>query len=945
MPITRNDLSTRRNKAIAILAKYFKSKLSSRLQTGDEERIMSGTAHFTINLGEVTKNDLKVVGGKAANLGELVNRFTVPKGYVITTPAYKHFLEYNQLSDLIRKSLSAIDYADYPSIEKHAKSIQEYILKGKLPPQVADEIKMKYNRLGFQDVAVRSSATAEDLQAASFAGQYESFLNVKNTEQLLQSVRQCYASLWSSRAISYRHQNKIRQDKVELAVIVQEMVSARSAGVLFTRNPISPEQNQMLIESNFGLGESIMAGRCTPDQFIVRKSGRRREENFSIVDKRIGKKGLAVKEKKVRGNGGTEYVELSEEENAAASLTNQQILELSRVGSRIENHFGSPQDIEWAIDQSNKVHVLQARPITSLRKTAPEDDVLWSRGYADDYWNDPVTPLYFELLGDPLTKVVNMELNSIMGYKRMDDQLLKLYNAHVYFNLKVLRRKVENEIPGMVRNEDVLNYFPEGYGYYGKRTVKKLPFHIFGYLIANLRVMFNDPDGSMGRTAKAYSKWTTEVFSPYCHKYDEQLRRLAESSNMKGLQKLADGIDEQMVAHYRLVRYGIPVHNIGMNLIAQWILKRFLGEQASKEYYPILISGLEHKLTETNDSIYHLASTIHESAELRRTILEEKSENLYNHLSRSSNPAAKGFFAEFNRFLDEFGDRGFTREAYYPRWRESPHYVFDVLKSLVKDGKMDLTKSKEEGARTRERTERIVESKLRRQHLGFVKWFIFTKILGAARTYIIFRENQRFNLDRWITRIRGAYVEMGRILAKKGILNSREDIFFLQKNEIKNLVNNEYGGNDIRRLRTLVNERRENFLKHENTIPPKFLHGGAEFNDTLRFTKDSAAFQGIPASQGVITAPVRVIDRIDYMSTVKKGEILVVPRTDPGWSPVFSKIGGLVTETGGILSHGAVISREYGIPAVTNVPNACKMLRTGQVITINGSNGIITIKT
>jgi phosphohistidine swiveling domain-containing protein len=944
MPITDDDLIPRRNDKFAVFVKYFRSNQSSKFRPIGRARIMSSKEHFTINLGEITKNDTKVVGGKAANLGELVNRFNIPKGYVITTPAYRQFVENNHLDDFIKKSLGTIDYGNYASVEKHAEGIREYVLKCKLPPHVASEVRNKYSHLGFRDVAIRSSATAEDLPSASFAGQYESFLNVSSAEQLLNSVLKCYASLWSARALSYRHENGIPQSKVELAVIVQEMVPAKSAGVLFTRNPVSPEKDQLLIESNFGLGESIMSGRSTPDEFVVRRSGRSTLEKFSILDKRIGKKRLAVKEKKSRSEGGIEYVELSEEENAASSLTNHQIIELSQVGTRIESHFGSPQDIEWAIDRNNKLHVLQARPITSLRKSAPEDDVLWSRGYADDYWNDPVTPLYFELLGDPLTNVVNVELNSIMGYKRMDDQLLKLYNAHVYFNLKVLRRKVENEIPGMVRNEDVLNYFPEGYGYYGKRTVKKLPFHIFGYLVANLRVMFDDPNGSMGKTAKAYEKWTREVFSPYCEEYDKKLEKLARAGDAKGLQKLADEIDYQMVAHYRLVRYGIPVHNIGMNLIAQWILKRFLGEQASREYYPILISGLEHKLTETNDHIYHLASIIHESPELRRTILEEKSENLYSTLSKSNNPATRSFFAEFKEFLKEYGDRGFTREAYYPRWREAPQYVFDILKSLVKDTRIDLAESKQQGAQTRERTEKIVESRLRRQHLGFLKWFIFTKILGAARTYIIFRENQRFNLDRWITRIRSAYLEIGGILAKKGVLGSKEDIFFLQKKEIKNLVLDKYHSDDIRKLTALIKERREDFEKHENTIPPKFLHGGAEFNDTLRFTKDSTEFQGIPASQGVVTAPVRVINTIEAMSAVKKGEILVVPRTDPGWSPVFSKIGGLITETGGILSHGAVISREYGIPAVTNVPNACKMLRTGQIITINGSSGFIIVK-
>jgi phosphohistidine swiveling domain-containing protein len=906
---------------------------------------MANREPFTLGLGQINKDDLRIAGGKAANLGELIRgKFVVPKGYIVTTAAYDSFLESHNLKDTIKKSLSHIDYSDYSSIEKCAKTIKEDISRYPLSKELSNEIKKTYYHLNSRNVAVRSSATAEDLPTASFAGQYDTFLNIKDVDQVLESVKRCYASAWSSRAISYRHKNNIPHDKVELAVVVQDMVPAKSAGVLFTRNPVSSEPNQLLIESNFGLGESIMSGLSSPDQFIVQKEGKPNRERFSIIDKRIGKKGGAVKEKKLKRDSGTEYVKLTDEENASSSLTNSQIVHLARTGCEIERHFGSPQDIEWAFDQNNKLHILQARPITSLRKPIPQDDAVWSRGYADDYWNDPVTPLYFELLGDPLTKVVNMELNSIMGYKRMDDQLLKLYDAHAYFNLKVLKRKVENEIPTFVRNEDVLNYFPEGYGLYGKNTVRKLPFRMMTYLFANLRIMFHDPNGSMGKTAKAYEKWDKDVFTPYCNEFDKKLSKSAGTNNSKELQKLADDIDYQMVSHYRLVRYGIPVHNIGMNLIAQYILKRFLGEQFSRKYYPVLISGLEHKLTETNDEIYHLSSMINESPGLRRAILEEKSDDLYNYVSKNDDPAVKRFSGEFKAFLKEYGDRGFTREAYYPRWREAPQYVFDILKSLVKDSKQDLAKSKELSSQNRVRTERMVETRLRSQHLGLLKWTIFSMILGNARTYIAFRENQRFNLDRWITRIRSTYLEIGKILTKKGVLSSKDDIFFLKKKEIKNLIYDRYDNKDLRTLSTLIKERREDFLKHENTIPPKFLHGPSEFNDSLRFTKDSSEFVGIPASQGIVTAPVRVIDNIDIMSSVRKGEILIVPRTDPGWSPVFSKIGGLITETGGILSHGAVISREYGIPAVTNVTNACKIFQTGQIITINGDNGTITLK-
>ncbi len=904
---------------------------------------MTKEEFLTIDLTDITYKD-RGVGSKAANLGKLIkNNFSVPSGFVVKITAYDLFLKNNNLIELIQKTLKSIDYSNLESVNNLANTISDTFEKSSFPKELIEEINLKYQPFSSYGVAIRSSATAEDMPKASFAGQYDTFLNVKDLELLLHYIKRCYASLWTNRAIIYRHKNKIPHNKVKIAVIIQQMVLSKSAGVLFTINPISSDNTELLIESNFGLGESIVSGKCSPDQFFIKKSKR---GSFKILNKRIGIKRLAAYPKSSEDNGGIEYRELSDELNQQPSLSENEIIRLAKIGLEIEKRFnGNPQDIEWAIDQDNKINILQTRPVTTIKEEFKEPEIFWSRGYSDDYWNDNVTPLYFGLLGDPITNIVNIELNSIMGYRRMDTQLLKLHNAHVYFNLKVIMRKIENEIPTFMRNEDVLNYFPEGSGSYGKKTMKELPFHLIKRIVAELRIMFHDPNGSMSKTAEAYNNWNQEIFIPYCEEFDIKLQKIAKSGELQDLIKLAEDLDRTMIAHFRLIRYGIPVHNIGMNLLIQYLLIRFLGKEESSQFYPILVSGLEHKLTETNDEVHLLVSFINRSPELKSIFINQESVNIYNTLKTETNPIVKDFLIKFESFLQSFGDRSFTRETFYPRWREYPMTnLMDVLKSLVMDQLQDLETIKNKNLRKKERIEKIVESKIRAQKFGLLKWKFFLTILKNSRKYIKFRENQRFNLDKWITRNRNLYLEIGKIFTQKGILSDENKIFFLYKQEVKNLILNKYNQQEIQMISSEVTTRYKEFKRYENKVPPKFLLGSLEFNDMLKYGKESKVFHGLAASQGIITAPIRIVHNIDLISTIRAGDIIVVPQTDPGWTPVFSKIGGLITETGGILSHGAVVAREYGIPAVTNITNACKIFQTGQIIEINGNNGTIILQ-
>ncbi|TFG34314.1 hypothetical protein EU527_04180 [Candidatus Thorarchaeota archaeon] len=880
-------------------------------------------------------------GGKASNLTILANAgFNVPKGFVITTDAYRSFVKENGIQDIGSMYLKEIPHDDTLGIKQTSEVLRKKIQEAVLPETLVNEIKIAYTQIGGGPVAVRSSATAEDLPDASFAGQYDSSLNIVGLEDVLEQIKHCFGSIWTTRAISYREENRIHHENVRVAVIVQSMVDAKSAGVMFTKSPLYNTDNEIMIESNFGLGESVVSGYTVPDRFIVQYRIND-EAPFCLISREIGTKEIIV-----LGNLKGQGVMQSKNDcnrSQLSSLNDDEIIRLAEIGKSIEDYFGAPQDIEWAIDKQEQIHLLQSRHITVdwKRENQVKDNVFWTRGYSDDYWNDPVTPLFFSLLGDQITYIVNNEANAIMGYRDMSKELLKLYKGHAYFNLDVLKMKVINEMPPFIRSDDVMNYFPEGAGPYGKETMRRLPFAIKNRIMAEIRVMLFDGDGSMSKTNEVYERWTEEEFNPACKTFDDEFKNLNNNGSAIELMEIADDLDKTMMKHFRLVRYGLPVHTLGMNLITNYLLKRWLGERAAIVFYPLLLSGVEHKTSETNKRIEGLASLIRKDDDLCNFILSTPSNEILGELHSLNSSMSKVFLESFNKFTDDFGDRGFTREPYYPRWQESPERVFDVLKSLVSEGAKDLREAEMILSRRRNSAEKFVRQIIRNQRFGPLKWKLFSTILGMARTYTGFRENQRFNLDRWISRERKAYLEIGKRLVKEEFFDEPEQVFFLYRYELRKLLR-EPSTFIKKTIKSLVRERHEEFLKYENTTPPKFLQGNREFDDPL--PESAEGYKGIPASQGILTGKVRVLNSVEDVPQVKAGEILVVPRTDPGWTPVFSKIGGLITETGGILSHGAVVSREFGIPAVTNIRNACQVFKTGQKVTIDGNEGVVILQ-
>lgn len=866
-----------------------------------------------VSLSEIGKKDIERVGGKALNLAKLISAgFPVPQGFIVPVDAYEKFLLDNKLQEKILHVLKDTNFDDEASIESCSRNIKNLIISGTIENEMGAAIVNVLLPDEHTLWAVRSSAVAEDLPDASFAGQQDTFLNV-DTEHVPECVKVCWASYWNERAIAYRYNAGIPHLKNGIATVIQKMVDARTSGIMFTTDPVNERKNEIIIESSWGLGESIVSGLVTPDRFSCDKS------SLKILNKKISKKSKGIfssHEKSIT-------VDIEPSRQKSASLTEDEIHALATLGKKIEYYFDTPQDIEWSIE-NDKVYILQSRPITTLKS----EETLWTRAYGDEYWADVTSPLFFSLLGEYLTKYVNHEGAKIMGYKELiDTDLLRLHKGHIYFNSEVLER-VFTFNPKFSRTKELLNYFPEK----DQDRIANAKTKTLRRLWAEIRIMLLDPDGMITRTDGAYRKWA-EYFLSQMKSFDSlDLTQLSEEELYDEFKKM----EAAYLKHYRLIRYGMVTHSIGTNLMIKRWLHDWLGD-TSGELYSALISGLpDNKTIKTNMTAAALTRSARKDDNVLSLLKQLPSDEFLKELNTA--PSLEKFNIEFHKFLKEYGHRSHTREIYFPRWTDDPTLVIDILKTLIMSPDINFEEMEKKKIEERIDTEREVFERISHLKYGVIKKLLFKIVLKYAQIYLIFRENQRFYLDHTIYRWRRLFMEYGRRFTEKGIIEKEDEIFFLSKEEIFQIARGE--ASDVVHK---ILQRKEEFEKYAYTLPPKFLKGNTEFDDTVMQVENVVKITGTSASPGTAVGVVRVIDSIKDLSTIMESEILVTSNTDPGWTPVFSKLSGLITETGGILSHGAVVSREYGIPAVTAVKNATKIFKTGQKITIDGNEGVIYI--
>lgn len=555
-------------------------------------------------------------------------------------------------------------------------------------------------------------------------------------------------------------------------------------------------------------------------------------------------------------------------------------------------------------------------------------ETLWTRAYGDEYWADVTSPLFFSLLGEYLTEYVNHEGARIMGYKEIvDKELLRLHKGHIYFNTEVLEY-VFTLNPKFSRTSELLNYFPEK----DQARIASAKMKTGKRIWAEFRIMLLDPDGMITRTDKAHRRWE-EYFLSKMKRFDSlDLSRLTDEE----LYGEFKSMENDFLKHYRLIRYGLVTHSIGTNLILKRWLQDWLGDK-SGAIYSKLVSGLtDNKTIATNNAMVKLAKSARQDPLVLETLRGKPSREFVKELE--TDPQLGQFCQKFREFLGEYGHRSHTREMYFPRWSDDPSLVVDVLKSLVASSDLDVDRLEKEKAEERIAAEKEALEAVSKLKWGFLRKPAFKTVLKYAQTYLMFRENQRFYLDHIIYRQRRLFMEYARRFVERHIIESEDDIHFLSKEEIFKTSRSE-----VTISKEAIRQRRMEFEMFADRLPPKFLRGDAEFDESRIREHGLLVITGTAASPGMAKGRVRVANSIRDLPDVKGGEILVTTNTDPGWTPVFPKLGGLVTETGGLLSHGAIVSREYNIPAVIAVKDATKILETGQEITIDGNSGTISI--
>jgi rifampicin phosphotransferase len=906
--------------------KGFQSKTSSP----EEDAIP-----LVIPLSALDRTMLSVGGGKAVNLGELIQAgFAVPAGFCITTAAYERVATQAALGTYLFGLESASREDQARQIEL-ATGIRTALCQIPLPPEVIEAITKSYQTLSGGSpipVSVRSSATAEDLPGASFAGQQETFLHVIGIEAVLTAVQRCFASLWTDRATQYRASLGIAPGSVRLAVVVQRMVQAEVAGVLFTANPLTGKRREAVIDANPGLGEAVVSGATTPDHFVVRT------DTGEIVERRLGNKQVVIQ---AAAGGGTRAAAASASPEQFC-LSDEQIRTLAALGSRVEAWYGTPQDIEWAIDATGAIFLLQARPITTLfplpesaPQTAEDLRVYLAFGVQQGTYR-PFTPMgvsalrclasgFLTLIGtpprDPLAGPRFITEAAGRPFFEVTAALRSPFGRT--FLLEAMR---EAEVHA-ARSFEIVVTDP-------RLSLRKTPWLAFGrallLLLARTRLPWYLVQALLAPTV---ARLRVQRFVAQVREPTQIDARGNTAAHLAEAERLLQGC-------LRLAFRVSPVMLAGMQSFA--LARCLLGDLASESECQIVLGGSPtNPTTQMNLALWKLAEAIRADTTSLHLLRQTPAEQLAQEYQHGRLPAP--LQQSVARFLQEYGHQSVCElDLGVPRWSEEPTYVLDLLTSYLEveesTSAPDLQLQRaEEAAR-----EMITELARRARHTSHLRGWSVRWCLRRAHALAGFREMTRFVVGVVLAQTRVLLWPVGEELVRAGKLHEAADLFFLTLPEAHAALS----GAD---LRELVSERRAGFERElgRRHVPLVLLSDGTEpISSPQSIQREASAeglLQGTPASAGSVTGIARVI-RDPHGARLSPGEILVAPSTDPGWTPLFLQAAGLVMDVGGAMAHGAIVAREYGIPAVVGVAGATERITTGCRLTVNGTTGTITLE-
>lgn len=873
---------------------------------------------LVLDLADVTTSMLDLVGGKALNLGVMIAAdLPVPPGFCVTTHAYR-LVTGAALEDRVR----ALDDAE----AHHAEAIRAQVLGLGIPDVLRATILQHYRGLGAREpVAVRSSATAEDLAYASFAGQQDTYLNMVGEDAVLAAVQRCWASLWTDRAISYRRANGIDHRLVTLAVVVQRMVQASVAGVMFTANPVTGTRHQTVIDASPGLGEAVVSGAVNPDHFIVDRRSR------AIVERRLGDKTVTVSG--VPGGG----VVRRDHETASESfcLDDTQVLALADLGQRVQDHYGAPQDTEWALDGQERLWLTQARPVTTLYPV-PAGESAGLRAMVcmtlAQGLTRPITPMglaAFRLIGSSVATAFGVAPAPLWAGPR---------------GMHNLSQRVYLDITGVLRNRPGRTVIIAAFSVMEARAaevVRGLVEQPEFALLASPLLRTVGPVARVALRAGVPVRLLTAVVSPplarrAISRIERRLRAgLVVPAGLSPQQRLSR-VEQRLGSDiFFLMPTVFAYAAAGFACLA--LARRLLGDLARPEEIQQVQRSLPHNVTTEMDlELWELTERIRGDEASRTAFLDRPARDVAGSLAAGVLPkvADRGL----REFLSRYGHRAVAEiDLGMPRWSDDPSHLIGVIGNYLRLTDPDLAPPAqfERGARAAKAMIATLTSRAR--HRSRFRGRLVGWSLGRARHLTGLRESPKFLLILALAAMRQQLAEVGSSLQADGRIASSDDVFFLDFGDVRRGL----AGTD---LRSLVVQRRQVYAAElrRRHVPRLLLSDGTEPEAVaVVVDRPDGALVGSPASAGTVTGRARVV--LDPVGAhLEPGEILVAPSTDPGWTPMFLTAGGLVMEMGGSNSHGAVVAREYGIPAVVGVPSATRRIETGQLITVDGGSGLVS---
>lgn len=861
---------------------------------------------------EIEKTQLLLVGGKGVNLGELskMEGVHVPEGFCVTTVGYQKAIEHNETYHALLGRLAVLKVEDREQIGEISRKIRQTILQVEIPSDVVEAVTDYVSRLGEEHAyAVRSSATAEDLPHASFAGQQDTYLNIIGREAVLQHIRQCWASLFTDRAVIYRLQNGFDHSQVYLSVIVQKMVFPQASGILFTADPMTSNRKLLSIDAGYGLGEALVSGLVSADCYKVQAG--------QIVDKRIATKTLAIYGRK---EGGTEIQQIDLDQQKTQALTDQQILQLARIGRTIEAYFGQPQDIEWCLIHDT-FYIVQSRPITTLypipEANDAENHVYVSVGH-QQMMTDPIKPLglsfYLLTTPAPMRKAGGRLFVDVTPMLASPDSRETILNT-----LGQSDPLIKDALVTIIERGDFIKLLPD---------VKNEP----SSSQSNKDI---SPPGVQAPTA-----YDPPIVSDLIKRNQASIEELKQNIQMKSGVDLFEFILEDIQELKRILfdQQSLAVIIAAMNA-STWInehINKWLGEKNAAD--PLSQSVPGNITSEMGLALLDVADAIRPYPKVIEYLRQVKEDDAGEELLKLE--GGQETKDAIDAYLDKYGMRctgeiDITRT----RWSEKPMTLVPLILGNIKNFEPHESRRKFEQGRQEalekehELLDRLKQLPNGEQKAKETKWRI-----DLIRNFSGYREYPKYGMVNRYFVYKQALLKEAERLVLAGVIHDKEDIYYLTFDELHETVRTNKLDDQI------VSIRKNEYKGYEKLTPPRVITSDGEIiaGQYKRENLPAEAIVGLPVSSGVIEGRARVILNMEDADLVD-GDILVTAFTDPSWTALFISIKGLVTEVGGLMTHGAVIAREYGLPAVVGVEKATKRIKDGQRIRVHGTEGYIEI--